>query len=86
VSYLHKCCQDSNAAQEAVFDMSKAGLQSGLVSGSYVVTLRPHQGSQIVSFLLSKAVLAQCDPRKGAARVLTRIQSLVSSYNSLLFW
>ena len=34
VLYLHKCCQDPYAAQEALFDMSKAGVQSGLVSGS----------------------------------------------------
>ncbi len=34
VFYLQKCCQDSDAAQEALFDMtSQAGLQSGLVAG-----------------------------------------------------
>jgi len=30
----------------------------------HVVTLRQHQGPQIVCFLLSKAVLAQCDSEK----------------------
>jgi len=32
--YLQKCCQDSDAAQKALFDMTiQAGLQSGLVAG-----------------------------------------------------
>jgi len=32
--YLQKCCQDSKAAQQALFDMTlQAGLQSGPVVG-----------------------------------------------------
>ena len=74
VLHLQQCCQHSDAAQETLLDMTnQAGLQSGLSSERYYgVTLRQHQGPQIVSFLLFKAVLAQCDYDKvlGADRDL----------------
>ncbi len=38
--YLQRCCQDSDAAQKALFDMTiQAGLQSGLVAGGIMQLL-----------------------------------------------
>ncbi len=70
---LQKCCQHSDAAQETLFDITnQAGLQSGLVASGIMVDFEAASGpsDSLVSFLLCKAVLAQC---------------LVSGYNSLLF-
>jgi len=62
---LHKCCQDSIAAQDVLLTW-QVKLDCSLANGRqcYVVTLWQHQGPQIPFYLLSKAVLAPCDPAK----------------------
>ncbi|DBA72305.1 TPA: hypothetical protein ACH3X2_010550 [Trebouxia sp. C0005] len=83
--YTCRDAANTDAAQETLFDKS-SWIAVCPSSKRYYVTLRQHQGPQIVSFLLSKAGLAQCDSEKVLLGVLTKIQGLVPGYNCLLFW
>jgi len=65
VFHLQKYCQNSDAAQETLSDMIiKLYCSLAQQPVELCSEFEQHQGSQLVSFLLPKAVLAQCDSQK----------------------